>query len=509
MNTLATDASLRIIRSVNIPTIVGLVLVSVAVASHPPKTHGAEATDGTATRVLSALAIQTRPEQISPAAYHAAKRAVLDVIGVTLAAHEAPGIAPVVEQLCEWGGKPEATVWVFGGKLPAPAATFVNSTVTHALDLDDVHLPSITHITCIIVPAAFAVGEATGASGKETLAAIVTGLEVATRLVVPEKRKLKAGFLPSSVLGGFGATAAACRLKKCSVDETVNALGIFYAHASGNRQALLDHTLTKRIQPAIAARAGVFAACLAQRGVTGPERVVEGEAGLFKIYGVEKGEMPTAADVAGKRDFWEIERVSFKKFASCGASHPIIQAAIDLANEHDLKPEDIAEIELFGVGVNSGMVGVPWDPGHPIPHVMAQFCAPYEVAAAIRNRRMGPAEITNEKIRADKAVSDLASRVQLKNPKQFGGEYPGGQTIRIRTTAGQTLVASRDRDHVLRPDLFSDEALIQKFRQNAAFSAICPPERADAVVSAVWAFDACDDIRPFVREHLIFQKGSE
>ena len=48
--------------------------------------------------------------------------------------------------------------------------------------------------------------------------------------------------------------------------------------------------------------------------------------------------------------------------------------------------------------------------------------------------------------------------MQLKNPNQFGGDYPGGQTIRIRTKAGHTLVASRDRNHVLRPDIFSDEA---------------------------------------------------
>jgi 2-methylcitrate dehydratase PrpD len=487
----------------------GPVAGAVAPGRHPSKAPGVGTTDQTATRVLSELAIGTPADEISPEAYHAAKRAVLDVVGVTLAAHDAPGIAPIVDQMRDWGGKPEATVWVFGDRLPGPAATFVNSTLAHALDLDDVHLPSITHITCVVVPVALAVGEAVGASGKETLAAIAMGVEVAARLAVPEKRRLKGGFLPSSVLGGFGATAAACRLKGCTVDQTVNALGIFYAHASGNRQALLDHTLTKRIQPAIAARAGVFAAHLAQRGVTGPGRVVEGEAGLFGIYGVEKGEIPTAADVAGKRAFWEIERVSFKKFASCGASHPIIQGAIDLANEHGLKAEDIAGIELFGVGVNSGMVGVPWDPRHPIPHVMAQFCAPYEVASAIQNRRMGPAEITNEKIRADEAVSDLAARVELKNPKQFGGEYPGGQTIRIRTRDGRSLVASRDRDHVLRPDLFGDEALIGKFMENAAFSALCPPARANAIRSAVWELDACDDIARFVRGHLIFQERSE
>jgi 2-methylcitrate dehydratase PrpD len=481
------------------------ILLGVLSASSPAlRAPAADQPAPTVTRALAALALETRAGDISPAAYEAAKRAVLDVIGVTLAGHHSPGIQPVVEQYREWGGRPEATAWVFGDRLPAPAATFVNSTLTHALDLDDVHLPSITHITSVIVPAAFAVAEATGASGRDTLAAIVMGVEVATRLRVPGTRALRAGFLPTSVFGGFGAAAAACRLKECPLDATVDALGIFYAHASGNRQALFDRTLTKRIQPAIAAQAGVVASHLARRGITGPEHVVEGEAGLFDIYGVEKGAIPTTAQVMAKLDVFEVERISFKKFASCGASHPVIQAAIDLANEHDVEPEDIAEIELFGVGVNSGMVGVPWDPAHPIPHVLAQFCAPYEVATAIRNRRMGAAEISDARIRADAEVAGLAVRVQLRNPKDFGGAYPGGQTIRIRMKDGRTLVASRDRDHVLRPDLFTEADVIRKFGENAAFSGICPPERAAAIVAAVKQLDACDDIRRFVREHLVF-----
>lgn len=464
----------------------------------------ARAEEATVTKALAEMALQTTDDQITPAAYEAAKRAVIDVLGVTLAGYNAPGVAPVVEQMRDWGGKQESTVWVYGGRLPAPAATFVNSTLVHALDLDDVHLPSVTHITSVIVPTAFAVGEARGASGRQTLAAIVMGVEVAARLRVPERRALRAGFLPSSVFGGFGAAAAACRLKGCTLDQTVDALGIFYAQASGNRQALFDRTLTKRIQPAFAARAGVLAAYLGARGITGPERVVEGEAGLFNIYGPDKGPIPTCAEVMEKHDFFEVERISFKKFASCGASHPVIQAAIDLANEHDLKPGEVEQIELFGVGVNSGMTGVPWNPQHPIPHVLAQFCAPYEVATAIRNRRMGPAEITNEQIRADKAVAELAGRVALKTPKQFGGKYPGGQTIRIRTKSGQTLVATRDRDHVLRPDLFTRADVVRKFQENAAFSGICPAERAAAFVTAVDRLDTCDDVRQFVQKELVF-----
>ena len=469
----------------------------------------AENADDTISRRLAELALQTRAGDISPAAYDAAKRAVLDTIGVTLAGHDSAGIAAIVEQMRDWGGKPEATVWVYGGKLPATAATFVNSTIVHALDLDDLHVPSMVHITSVVVPTAFAVGEATGASGKEVLAAIVLGAEVAARLGPAYNQRVEhLGFLPTSVLGGFGAAAAACRLKGCSLDQTVDAMGIFYAQASGNRQALYDRTMTKRIQPAIAAQAGVLASYLAARGLTGPEHALEGEAGLYRIYGNDKVPPPTAAEILAPHDVWEIERVSFKRYSSCGASHAVIQAAIDLANQHDLKLADIAEIELFGVGVNSGMVGVPWGP-HRTPHILVQFCAPYEVVAAIKNRRMGPAEIAPERIRSDKEVSELAQRVQLKNPEQFGAGYPGKPTIRIRTRRGQILVASYDLGDVLRPDMFSEADVRAKFQQNAEFSGICSAQQAEAIVAAVQRLDQAGNLGRFVQQHLVLKGAAK
>ena len=191
------------------------------------------------TLALSKLAVETKADEISEAAYRAAKVAVLDALGCAMAGYDAPGVPAVVGLAKEWGGREDATLWFHGGKVPGPAATFANSVQVHALDLDDVHLPSITHITSVVVPVAFAMGELYGASGRETLAAVILGLEVAGRLGrAGRARKAHEGFLPSSVVGGFGAAAAAARLQGCTVKQTVNAMGIWYAHASGNRQAL-------------------------------------------------------------------------------------------------------------------------------------------------------------------------------------------------------------------------------------------------------------------------------
>ena len=130
------------------------------------------------TLALSKLAIETRAAAIPAEAYTAAKKAVLDALGCAMAGYNAPGVPAVVDLTNQWGGREEATIWFHGGKVPGPAATFANSVQVHALDLDDVHMPSITHITSVIVPTALAMGEFNDASGKETLAAVILGIEL-------------------------------------------------------------------------------------------------------------------------------------------------------------------------------------------------------------------------------------------------------------------------------------------------------------------------------------------
>ena len=230
-----------------------------------PSTRGKEEIDPTSvddiTLALARLSIETRADDLPEKAYAAAKMAMLDALGCAFAGHNAPGVQPVVDLTQEWGGREEAILWFHGGKVPAPAAAFVNSVQLHALDFDDYHPPSDAHVTSVLVPAVLAVGELRDASGKETLAALVLGAEVMGRLGrACIARRDHRGFLPTSVVGGFGATAAACRLYGCSTEQTVHAMGIWYAHASGNRQPLFDRTLELYRESGLVVETGRFQA---------------------------------------------------------------------------------------------------------------------------------------------------------------------------------------------------------------------------------------------------------
>jgi 2-methylcitrate dehydratase PrpD len=322
-------------------------------------------------------------------------------------------------------------------------------------------------------------------------------------------RRAHGGFLPTSVIGGFGAAAAAARLRGLSPEQTAHTMGIWYAHCSGNRQALLDRTLTKRIQPGIAARAGVFAAYLAERGVTGPNRIIGNQpAALLSIYGTrrERNVVPMS-EIMELRDYYEVQQISYKRFASCWESHPLLESVLAMVLEANLKLDEVAEIDVYGV--RGGLVGTPWRDAEN-PHVLAQFCAPYQVASVIKNRRFGPAEITRERIAEDKEVDALARGIRSAGWDQWDGpelqETKGFQGVRITLKDGRVLHAVRNRDDALRPDLMPWEKIVDKFEYNAVFSGLVDEAGAQQSVRAVERLDECESIHAFVDKHLVFTR---
>ncbi|OHD52006.1 MAG: hypothetical protein A2096_13630, partial [Spirochaetes bacterium GWF1_41_5] len=366
------------------------------------------------TRILAELVLNTKTGGIPEKACEAAKKMIIDSIGCAIAGYKAEGIPEVLEQLMDWGGKEESTVLIYGKKLPAPLAAFANSAMTHAFDFDHSHQPSgLGHILPSVLPVCLAAAEITGCSGKDFLAAVILGFEVTARLGLAFKKAeakggyFSMGFLPAGIIGGFGATASVCRILGMDIEQTIHALGINYAQAAGNRQALFDKTLTKRLQPAFTARSSLWAAMLAKRGITGPVHALEGSAGLFSIY--KNAEPCLAQELTEKRDFYEIERDTVKSHPCCCFAHAHL--ACELGKKRNFKAEDI---DLIQVHMESGhsLTGGKFFIGDN-PQTNAQFSSAYAVALGVLRGRMGLKEIDSDQVRADTEVAELAGRVVM------------------------------------------------------------------------------------------------
>jgi 2-methylcitrate dehydratase PrpD len=356
-----------------------------------------------------------------------------------------------------------------------------------------------------VLPVSLAVAEMEHASGQEVLSAVALGVEVGGRLGMPAMRLgLTRGFLPSSVVGGFGATAAACRLLGFDVEQTVNALGIYYAQTSGNRQALLDYTLTKRMQPAYSARSALWSAFLAQRGVTGASNAMEGKAGFFRVY--VNAEPPDIAEVTGLRDRFQVEELWIKQYPSCGGAHRSTQAALDLARSEDLQVADIKDIDLY-VGENGiWFVGAPFEIRQH-PQVDAQFSAAYAVAVGLVHRQAGLAQYATESIVSDQTVLDIARRVRIHEKPGTKGQltHQVPVTLEVTTHDGRTLSSTAFELKGSPDDPMTYGEVADKFRECADYAGIWSPERGEEVIATVEDFEAVEDVARFVKEKLVVE----
>ena len=134
-----------------------------------PKAAG-EAGKGV-TRKLARHAATLRYEMLPPAFVDMIRQCVIDTLGVTIGASTlAPEARILADYVKEQGGKAEATLLGFGGKVHAAGAALVNGSLGHMLDYDD--LGESGHPSIVTIPVALAVAEKLGGAGSAPSAVI-------------------------------------------------------------------------------------------------------------------------------------------------------------------------------------------------------------------------------------------------------------------------------------------------------------------------------------------------
>ena len=185
-----------------------------------------------------------------------AKLAILDTIGLCLAACRGDDTLSVREELAALGPPGKATVVGRAGKLAGHTAALVNGWLAHVDDYDDTHQKSVTHVSAVVVPAALAAAEEAGVDGTALLRAVVLGSETMIRVGLMAKGSFHAtGFHTTGVAGALGATMAAATTMQLDPARTADALGIAGSMASGLLEFLADGATVKRLHAGWAAKA--------------------------------------------------------------------------------------------------------------------------------------------------------------------------------------------------------------------------------------------------------------
>jgi 2-methylcitrate dehydratase PrpD len=412
-------------------------------------------------------ALELDLDDVPPPVVEAAKLHVLDVLGCGLAAH---GLGIATEgrtAMAELGGEAEASVIGLGAALPAANAAFANAMLCHGLDFDDTHSDSVSHVSTVVVPAALAVAEARGSSGRELLAAVIAGNEIVTRIGMATPGAFhKRGFHPTAICGIFGATAAAARLGGLTPTAAASAFGIAGSMASGLFAYLDDGTATKPIHPAWAAHGALVGARLAELGAEGPPGVLEGRFGIFHAFVDTRIDLePQLADL-GER--WETPRIAFKAFPACHFIHGSLGATASLLD--GLDPDAIEDIL---VTVPEAGVSLVLEPAEtkvaPRTDYEGKFSLQYSTAAMLVHGRVGLSTYTPDAL-ADPRVLALAAKVrhETKEYESYPAAFPGG--VRIGLRDGRTVEADFPYQLGAPENPMTEAQVREKFRENAALA---------------------------------------
>jgi 2-methylcitrate dehydratase PrpD len=333
-----------------------------------------------------------------------ARESILDTLACALAARGERVSRAVRDWVSAEGGAGTATVWGSGLRTSPARAALANGTAGHALDYDDVNWAMNGHPSVPLLPAALAVAEALGASGRQLLTAYVAGFEAQARVGQALSLSHYArGWHPTATLGALGATVAVGKLLRLDEAALRRAIGIAAAQLAGSRMSF--GTDAKPLHAGLAAQAGVTAASLAARGVTAREDALEAEMGVGDLY---DGSRPLELPPLGTPFALVDPGVELKPYPACRFTHRTIDGMLALRARHPRAELDSIEcaIDPFAQKILI----------HPRPHtgLEAKFSLPYCAAVTWLDGWPGLEAFSDRRAARDD-VQQLLRRVEVSD----------------------------------------------------------------------------------------------
>lgn len=440
--------------------------------------------DRSATADIAAFGGETPVTALPADVVEIARRAILDTIGVSLAGSVESAARIVTEQALSQSNRAECTVWGTGASVTAQLAALANGTAAHVLDYDDTHDSMRGHPSVTILPAVYAMGERTGASGMDVLAAFVVGLEVACKLGLHTgQAPYDHGWHVTATHGIVGATVGAGRLAGLTVEQLQHAIGMAVSFAGGVRGNF--GSMTKSLHIGRLGQSAIMAVELAERGFTANPEAIEGDFGYWKVFGRDARfvDEPIGAQLGNP---WEIIKpgLNVKAYPCCASTH----AAIDIALEvRERLGQRRIERVTMSVPYTAPLLLIHHRPTDPLS---AKFSLEYCVAAALLDGAVTLDTFTPESV-AREDIQSLLRRVEYVIPPEWqhddGIPKTGFARIDVHLTDGDTQHAETlaVRGSPARPLTVAE--LAEKFRACAG-SALDGPA-VDGLLNALQAID--------------------
>jgi 2-methylcitrate dehydratase PrpD len=430
---------------------------------------------------FAAAAAGTRPGDAGTRAR--AAEVLLDCLGVALAGSRETVASAVVDP--GEGGRPEATVLGRDLRLPAAVAALANGTAAHALDYDDVQQPWYGHPTAVLLPAVLAVAERLHRPGADLVTGYLVGLAVGDALGEQlNPGHYDRGWHPTATLGTIAAAAGCATVCGATPEEAAGAVGIAASLAAGLRANFGSDV--KAVHAGLAARNGVTAALMAQRGIRAAAPALDDGFGFAGVLGGRPLDDEALRAHLAEGVAAPLRRVGLKRYPACAATNPAVDAVLALRTRHGIDPDTVQRVECVVEPLATSLLTF----ARPRSAAEARFSLQHCLAAALVDGELGLRQFATERI-DDPAVRRLAARVQVVTDPDIAptGDFPATVTVAL---AGDRVLRESVAQAVGKPrSPMGRTDVLAKYRATAAVG-VPPP-----VVTAgqeLLDIEACADV---------------
>jgi len=429
------------------------------------------------TEMLSSFACGLNYDDLTPQTVHQVKRVLVDTVACAMGGYLSEP-AKIATQLARTvtSTLPSRIMGTKDCSSPDMAG-FANSVMVRYLDYNDM---SVGGHPSDSIPGALAMADYLGSDGRSVITSIVVNYEVGRRVGDYVQHAL--GW-DHGILRSLGAACAAGKIMGLDQEHMSHAISLAVVPNLALGQTRVGElSMWKGCAGPIGTRAGIFAAQLAQQGMTGPFEPFDGSEGLW----AKMLDNPVRLE-GGWGEPYSINDTRLKFFPSQGGTQGPTGLAVELHSQISTS----AEIEAIRIYLPSGLllraVSEP-EKWHPKTRETADHSIPYLVAVALQDGAVTPDSFSPQRIQ-DPVLGALIDRMNVEADAEYTRRYPDEINCRIEitTTAGKQLAAhaTYPKGHPRNP--MTDAEIDAKFRSLSA--ELLAPRQYDRALSLLWSLE--------------------
>ena len=440
------------------------------------------------TELLSTYACELSYDHLPSEVVHQVKRTLIDTLGCAMGGfHAEPSV--IARRLAQRVTSTTPARLLGTHQTSAPdLAGFANGVMVRYLDYNDSYFSPGGGHPSDMIPAVLALADPLGRDGRTIITAIVLAYEVFCRLcdhVAAGELGWDQGIF--SVIGAACAAGKVMGLDRHAMGQAISLATVPNLPLGVTRVGEL--AMWKGCAAASATRAAIFAAQLAQLGMTGPEAPFEGRRGLWEQV---VGTPVQLGQFGGHGAPLRILSTIFKAFPSQIHTQGPISLALQLRSQVSLS--EIAAIRLRSYGTAVRSAATEPEKWAPQTRETADHSIPYLVATALHDGVITPASFSTSHLH-NPSVQALIARMTIDEDADFTRRFPDEYPcwLEITTASGQRHVASTTHPpgHWRQP--MSDEEVADKFRRLAA--EVLPPSQCESALEQLWTLEHVPNVQ--------------